>query len=120
MTRPLYEANAEFFRTLGHPAQIQVLELLSEGDYAVHELLQQIEIGASNLSHQLAVLRRNRLIEQGRSEGGLRGTATGLGLGLGTLVRHGCRSRPNTPKPKPMLGIRSNHGESDAHLYPHW
>ncbi|MDP2014871.1 MAG: metalloregulator ArsR/SmtB family transcription factor [Actinomycetota bacterium] len=72
MTKPLYEAKAEFFRTLGHPARIRVLELLSERDYAVHELLQRIEIGASNLSHQLAVLRRNGLIEQSRRDGEVR------------------------------------------------
>ena len=35
----LYQAKAEFFRTLGHPARIRVLELLSERDHAVHELL---------------------------------------------------------------------------------
>ena len=29
---PLYQAKAEFFRTLGHPARIRVLELLSDGD----------------------------------------------------------------------------------------
>jgi hypothetical protein len=28
--RPLYQAKAEFFRTLGHPARIRVLELLAE------------------------------------------------------------------------------------------
>ncbi|MDD2857705.1 MAG: metalloregulator ArsR/SmtB family transcription factor [Candidatus Nanopelagicales bacterium] len=69
MTRPLYEAKAEFFRTLGHPARIRVLELLCERDHAVHELLEQIDIGPSNLSHQLAVLRRNGLIAQSRREG---------------------------------------------------
>ena len=55
---PLYQAKAEFFRTLGHPARIRILELLSERDHAVHELLEQIEIEPSNLSQQLAVLRR--------------------------------------------------------------
>ena len=39
MPVPLYQAKAEFFRTLGHPARIRVLELLSERDHAVHELL---------------------------------------------------------------------------------
>lgn len=69
MTRPLYEAKADFFRTLGHPARIRVLELLSEREYAVHELLAEIDIEPSNLSHQLAVLRRTGLIEQERREG---------------------------------------------------
>ena len=32
---PLYQAKAELFRTLGHPARIRILELLSERDHAV-------------------------------------------------------------------------------------
>lgn len=59
---PLYQAKAEFFRTLGHPARIRILELLSERDHAVHELLEQIDIEPSNLSQQLAVLRRSGLV----------------------------------------------------------
>jgi ArsR family transcriptional regulator len=63
---PLYQAKADFFRTLGHPARIRVLELLSERDHAVHELLGSIEIAPSNLSQQLAVLRRAGLVVQRR------------------------------------------------------
>jgi DNA-binding transcriptional ArsR family regulator len=63
---PLYQAKAEFFRTLGHPARIRVLELLCERDHAVHELLAAIEIEQSNLSQQLAVLRRAGLVDQRR------------------------------------------------------
>ena len=63
---PLYQAKAEFFRTLGHPARIRILELLSERDHAVHELLEQIDIEPSNLSQQLAVLRRPGLVASHR------------------------------------------------------
>lgn len=66
---PLYQAKAEFFRTLGHPARIRVLELLCDRDHAVHELLEAIAIEQSNLSQQLAVLRRAGLVAQ-RREGG--------------------------------------------------
>lgn len=66
---PLYQAKAEFFRTLGHPARIRVLELLSEGPTPVHELLAQIEIEASNLSQQLSVLRRSGMVSQHREAG---------------------------------------------------
>jgi ArsR family transcriptional regulator len=55
---PLYQAKADFFRTLGHPARIRILELLSERDHAVHELLAEIGVEASNLSQQLVVSRR--------------------------------------------------------------
>jgi DNA-binding transcriptional ArsR family regulator len=63
---PLYQAKAEFFRTLGHPARIRVLELLAERDHAVHELLEKIVIEPSNLSQQLTVLRRAGLVTQHR------------------------------------------------------
>jgi ArsR family transcriptional regulator len=69
MPVPLYQAKAEFFRTLGHPARIRILELLSERDHAVHELLEQIAIEPSNLSQQLAVLRRTALVTSRRHEG---------------------------------------------------
>jgi ArsR family transcriptional regulator len=66
---PLYQAKADFFRTLGHPARIRVLELLTERDHAVHELLAAIDIEASNLSQQLAVLRRAGLVSARRESG---------------------------------------------------
>ena len=69
MPVPLYQAKAEFLRTLGHPARIRILELLSERDHAVHELLEQIAIEPSNLSQQLAVLRRTALVTSRRKDG---------------------------------------------------
>ena len=66
---PLYQAKAEFFRTLGHPARIRILELLAERDHAVHELLERIAIEPSNLSQQLSVLRRTSLVVSQRRGG---------------------------------------------------
>ncbi|MFE2825883.1 ArsR/SmtB family transcription factor [Streptomyces sp. NPDC059271] len=64
MTRqvPLYQAKAEFFRMLGHPVRIRVLELLQTGPVSVRDLLSEIEIEPSNLSQQLAVLRRSGIV----------------------------------------------------------
>lgn len=59
---PLYQAKAEFFRMLGHPVRIRVLELLQDGPLPVRELLAAIEIEPSNLSQQLAVLRRSGIV----------------------------------------------------------
>ncbi|MEV7181643.1 metalloregulator ArsR/SmtB family transcription factor [Kitasatospora sp. NPDC093679] len=66
MAIPLYQAKAEFFRTLGHPVRIRVLELLQDGPRPVRELLAEIEIEPSNLSQQLAVLRRTQLVSATR------------------------------------------------------
>ncbi|MFC9699994.1 ArsR/SmtB family transcription factor [Streptomyces sp. NPDC056943] len=62
MQVPLYQAKAEFFRMLGHPARIRVLELLQNGPLPVRELLNEIDIEPSNLSQQLAVLRRSGIV----------------------------------------------------------
>ncbi|GAA2663608.1 MULTISPECIES: ArsR/SmtB family transcription factor [Nonomuraea] len=66
MPVPLYQAKADFFRTLGHPVRIQVLELLREGPRPVRDLLTEIEIEASSLSQQLAVLRRAGIVNATR------------------------------------------------------
>ena len=68
MSAPLYQLKAEFFKTLGHPVRIRVLELLSEREHAVGEMLPEMGIEAANLSQHLAVLRRAGLVTT-RKEG---------------------------------------------------
>ncbi|WP_431682620.1 ArsR/SmtB family transcription factor [Kitasatospora sp. KL5] len=65
-TVPLYQIKAEFFKTLGHPVRIRVLELLSQREHAVAELLTDVGVEASNLSQQLAVLRRAGVVTSRR------------------------------------------------------
>lgn len=55
---PINKLKAEFFKTLGHPARIRILELLAERERSVADLLPEIGLEASHLSQQLAVLRR--------------------------------------------------------------
>ena len=62
MQVPLYQAKADFFRMLGHPVRIRVLELLQHGPVLVRDLLADIEIEPSSLSQQLAVLRRSGIV----------------------------------------------------------
>ncbi|MEU7567973.1 metalloregulator ArsR/SmtB family transcription factor [Streptomyces fradiae] len=66
MPVPLYQAKAEFFRMLGHPVRIRILELLQTGPMAVRELLTRIEVEPSALSQQLAVLRRSGIVTSSR------------------------------------------------------
>ena len=70
MPAPLYQLKAEFFKTLGHPARIRVLELLGQREHAVSELLPEVGVEAANLSQQLAVLRKAGLVMT-RKEGQL-------------------------------------------------
>jgi ArsR family transcriptional regulator len=69
MQRPLYEVKAEFFRLLGHPVRIRVLELLQGGPLPVRNLLADLEIEPSSLSQQLAVLKRSGIVVSTRERG---------------------------------------------------
>jgi DNA-binding transcriptional ArsR family regulator len=68
VSTPLYQLKAEFFKTLGHPARIRVLELLSEREHTVAEMLPEVGIEPAHLSQQLSVLRRAGLVTS-RKEG---------------------------------------------------
>lgn len=62
VTAPLNQLKAEFFKTLGHPVRIRVLELLADGERSVSELLPELGIEPAHLSQQLAVLRRAHVV----------------------------------------------------------
>jgi ArsR family transcriptional regulator len=63
MTTPIYQIKAEFFKTLGHPARIRILEILRDGERPVSELIPEVGLEASHLSQQLGVMRRANLIQ---------------------------------------------------------
>ncbi|MEV7770231.1 metalloregulator ArsR/SmtB family transcription factor [Kitasatospora sp. NPDC086791] len=71
VTVPLYQHKAEFFKTLGHPVRIRVLELLSEHEQAVADLLPEVGVEAAHLSQQLAILRRTGLVTSRREGAGV-------------------------------------------------
>ena len=62
MSSPDHQVKAAFFKTLTHPARIRVLELLSHRECSVAEMLPDVGIEKTNLSQQLAVLRRAALV----------------------------------------------------------
>lgn len=64
--QPIHRIKAEFFRTLGHPARVRVLELLRDGELTVGELQAQLEIDSSGASQHLAAMRRQGLLESRR------------------------------------------------------
>ncbi len=63
VTRQIYEVKSDFFKTLGHPARIRVLELLRDGEHSVGELIPEVGLEASHLSQQLGTLRRANILQ---------------------------------------------------------
>jgi DNA-binding transcriptional ArsR family regulator len=63
---PIHQIKAEFFRTLGHPARVRILELLRDGELTVGELQAELGIDSSGASQHLAAMRRQGLLESRR------------------------------------------------------
>ena len=68
MNQPLHRFKAEFFKALGHPMRIVLLESLRTGEKSVNELQTVLGIDQSSVSRQLAVLRMRNIVED-RKEG---------------------------------------------------
>lgn len=64
----LHGFKSELFKALGHPVRIRILNLLRSGERTVSDLQTQLQIEASSVSQQLAVLRARQLVV-GRKEG---------------------------------------------------
>lgn len=62
MNQELQNFKADFFKALGHPLRIRILELLAEGDKNVNELQTIMGIEGSTVSQQLSVLRSKNIV----------------------------------------------------------
>ena len=66
MTAPHVQMKADLFKAMGNPVRIRVLELLSEREWSVGEMVAELGAGASGLSQHLAVLRAAGLVQARR------------------------------------------------------
>lgn len=57
----------EFFKMLGDPTRIHLLFLLMEQDACVSDLANRLSMTQSAVSHQLSLLKANKLVRQRRS-----------------------------------------------------
>lgn len=64
--QPIHKIKADFFRTLGHPVRVRVLELLKDGELTVGKLQAELEIDSSGASQHLGAMRRQGLLESRR------------------------------------------------------
>jgi DNA-binding transcriptional ArsR family regulator len=52
----------ELFKVLSNPIRIQILDTLRCGENSVNTIAEWLEVEASSVSHQLAILRRYNLV----------------------------------------------------------
>ena len=65
---PIYALKADFFRVLGHPVRVRMLQVLRDGERSVGSLQEELELDSSSTSQHLAALRGQGLLES-RKEG---------------------------------------------------
>jgi ArsR family transcriptional regulator len=63
---PTYVLKADFFRILGHPARVRILELLRDGERTVGDLQAELGLDSSGTSQHLGALRRQALLDSRR------------------------------------------------------
>ena len=63
---PVHQAKADFFRILGHPARVRVLELLQEDERSVGDLQRELGLDSSGTSQHLGILRRHGILDTRR------------------------------------------------------
>ncbi len=68
MNQTVNRFRAEFFKALGHPVRIVILETLSSGEKSVSEMQEVLGIEQSSVSRQLAYLRIRGIVDD-RKEG---------------------------------------------------
>jgi DNA-binding transcriptional ArsR family regulator len=66
MTAPHVRMKADLFKAMGNPVRIRVLELLSDREWSVGEMIGELGTGASGLSQHLSVLRAVGLVQARR------------------------------------------------------
>lgn len=59
---PIYALKAEFFRVLGHPVRIRLLQLLRDGERSVGALQVALDLDSGGTSQHLAALRKQGLV----------------------------------------------------------
>lgn len=65
-SQPIHEVKADFFRVLGHPVRIRILELLRDGERHVSDLQAALDLNSSGTSQHLGTLRRQGVLESRR------------------------------------------------------
>jgi DNA-binding transcriptional ArsR family regulator len=59
---PVYALKADFFRVLGHPVRVRLLQLMREGERTVGDLQAALELDSSGTSQHLGALRKQSLV----------------------------------------------------------
>lgn len=66
MNKHEFEVLAELFKVFGTPTRLQIMYALYEGEKCVYDIANELDMSQSAISHQLSILKQNRLIKNRR------------------------------------------------------
>lgn len=65
--QPIYRVKADFFRLLGHPARVRILELLRDGERTVGDLQAELDLDSGGTSQHLTAMRKQGILDNRRA-----------------------------------------------------
>lgn len=66
MTTDEFENLAELFKIFATPTRLQIMYVLMEGEKCVFDIAEELQMSQSAISHQLGILKQNRLVKNRR------------------------------------------------------
>lgn len=66
MTTDEFENLAELFKIFAAPSRLQIMYVLMEGEKCVFDIAEELQMSQSAISHQLGILKQNRLVKNRR------------------------------------------------------
>lgn len=66
MNQQEFEDLAGLFKIFGTPTRLQIMYLLYEGEKCVYDIADALNMSQSAISHQLSILKQNRLVKNRR------------------------------------------------------
>ncbi len=57
---------AEFFKVFGDSTRLRIISLLEDSELCVNDIAEKLRMNQSAISHQLRMLKQNRLVKQRR------------------------------------------------------
>lgn len=61
-----YTKLAELFKIFGTPTRLQIMSTLHDGEKCVYDIANELGMSQSAISHQLSILKQNRLVKYRR------------------------------------------------------
>ncbi|MGN0141427.1 MAG: ArsR/SmtB family transcription factor [Roseburia sp.] len=66
MTTDEFDDLAELFKIFATPTRLRILSVLMNGEKCVFDIAEELQMSQSAISHQLGILKQNRLVKNRR------------------------------------------------------